>query len=111
MSRWRNWYAAPPTSAGPVALLDFELSLGRIDHGRWTVEHSTLPHRVGAVPAPALDGCAGLVVNDARPDGTPYNRVFEITAAEGLLAALHSTGTTALAASATSCAPAPEGVR
>ncbi|MFF1836304.1 hypothetical protein ACFVXE_19145 [Streptomyces sp. NPDC058231] len=89
------------------ALLDFELSLGRIDRGRWTVERSTLPHRVGAVLAPALDGCAGLLMSDARPDGTPYTREFEITAAEGLLAALHSTGTD------TRIAPAsvPEGVR
>lgn len=89
------------------AVLDFELSLGRIDHGRWTVERSTLPHRVGAAPAPTLDGCAGLLVSDARADGTPYTRAFEITAAEGLLAALHSAGSTALTASA----PAPEGNR
>ncbi|WP_329114681.1 hypothetical protein [Streptomyces sp. NBC_01465] len=71
-------------------LVDFELSLGRIADGRWTIARSTLPHRTGARLAPALDGCSGLRVSDTDHDASPYTRTFEITAAEGPLDALHS---------------------
>ncbi|WP_189932920.1 hypothetical protein [Streptomyces aurantiogriseus] len=71
-------------------MLDCEVSLGRVVGHRWTVERSTLPHRVGRSLAPGPDGSAGLLLGDTDPKGAPHVRRWEITAVEGALDVLSS---------------------
>lgn len=61
--------------ASARALLDLEVSVGRVRSGRWLIRRSTLPHRVGTDLAPAPYGDSRLVITRRRR--------FEITAAEG----------------------------
>jgi hypothetical protein len=71
-------------------MLDCEVSLGRVVDHRWTVERSTLPHRVARTLTPGLVGSAGLLLGDTGPGGVPYVRRWDITAAEGPLDVLSS---------------------
>jgi len=53
-------------------LLDCEISLGRIELGRWRISASTLPHRVGAVLDPETTD--GITTRDVDVDGRPTTR-------------------------------------
>jgi hypothetical protein len=72
-----------------AALLDWELSIGRVGAGRWTIVESTLPHRPGAVLQPVLEADAGrLRVRDTGPCGRRRARVWHLKECEGQLALL-----------------------
>ncbi len=65
--------------AEAVALLDCEVSIGRIRVDRWDIVRSTLPHRVGAELAPELNRAGdGLRILDADPQGRPQPRAWRV---------------------------------
>ncbi|WP_327064625.1 hypothetical protein [Kitasatospora sp. NBC_01302] len=70
--------------AEAAALLDCEVSLGRIRDGRWEIVRSTLPHRVGAElrPEPTASGDA-LRILDADPHGRARERQWRLARVEG----------------------------
>lgn len=80
------------TTAEAVALLDCEISLGRIDAGRWLVTESTLPHRISTCPGPELRASMFelLSVADTTCEGREFTRTWQITEATGLLHTLSS---------------------
>ncbi|WP_329566248.1 hypothetical protein [Kitasatospora sp. NBC_01266] len=70
--------------AAAVALLDCEVSIGRVREGRWEILRSTLPHRVGARlrPEPSRAG-ETLLIHDTDPQGRPRPRSWQLTYSEG----------------------------
>ncbi|MGW3041169.1 hypothetical protein ACWC9T_14305 [Kitasatospora sp. NPDC001159] len=70
--------------AAAAALLDCEVSLGRIRGGRWEIVRSTLPHRVGAGlgPESTRSGHA-LRILDADPHGRARSREWRLARVEG----------------------------
>lgn len=75
--------------AQAVALLDCEVSIGRVRTGRWEIAHSTLPHRVGSVLRPELSPSGDhLRISDADLQGRDRTRDWLLTRAEGPVALL-----------------------
>lgn len=64
------------------ALVDCEISLGRIGAGRCVIQASTLPWRVGCDLAVRVSG-ATLTTGDTGPDASPRTRHWDIAQAEG----------------------------
>ncbi|MFF7636319.1 hypothetical protein ACFZB9_24700 [Kitasatospora sp. NPDC008050] len=70
--------------AEAAALLDCEVSLGRIRAGRWEIIRSTLPHRVGAELRPESTRAGdALRILDADPHGRARSREWRLTRVEG----------------------------
>jgi hypothetical protein len=69
-------------------LVDFELSVMRLENGAWRIARSSLPFRVGAEFRATPRGDAGLNIPGAGPDGEPASRNWEITAGWGDVSAL-----------------------
>jgi hypothetical protein len=78
---------AGATLEGARALLDCEISQGRIDSGAWLITRSTLPFRVGDTLAPALAG-AVLTVGDRAASGGGARTAWRIAEARGDASAL-----------------------
>ncbi|WP_052070309.1 hypothetical protein [Streptacidiphilus albus] len=75
--------------AQAVALLDCEVSIGRVQAEHWEITRSTLPHRVGAVLRPVLSPSGDqLRIGDADPHGRDRARDWLLSRAEGPLALL-----------------------
>ncbi|MDH6579907.1 hypothetical protein [Kitasatospora sp. MAP5-34] len=70
--------------AEAAALLDCEVSIGRVHADRWEIVRSTLPHRVGAClqPEPGPGG-DGLRIRDADRQGRARPRDWRLTRIEG----------------------------
>jgi hypothetical protein len=62
-------------------LVNFELSVGTVSSGRWTIERSSLPFRVGADLAVAIDGTT-CHTRDLTPDGEDRTREWRVVAAD-----------------------------
>ena len=61
------------------ALLDCEISLGRIEGEAWRIARSSLPYRVGADLAPSFAGDqVTMTTADVGSDGTAFARVWTI---------------------------------
>jgi hypothetical protein len=61
------------------ALLDCEISLGRVHDGSWRIERSSLPYRVGADLAPAFSADeTSLTTADISGDGTVFARTWTV---------------------------------
>jgi hypothetical protein len=81
----------PPATPGRVAaardlraaqdLVNIELSIGTVSSGRWTIERSSLPFRVGADLAVAVDG-AVCHTRELTPDGEERPREWRVVAAD-----------------------------
>ncbi|WP_052441235.1 hypothetical protein [Streptacidiphilus anmyonensis] len=72
-----------------AALLDCEVSVGRVRAGRWEIVRSTLPHRVGTDLAPEWNRTGDkLRIRDADRDGRPHPRDWQPVQAEGPVRAL-----------------------
>ncbi|WP_188304711.1 hypothetical protein [Streptomyces sp. CBMA123] len=72
------------TRAEAAALLDCEVSIGRVRAGRWEIVRSTLPNRVGGQLAPELNGDGdGLRIQDADPQGRARPRSWRLARVEG----------------------------
>ncbi|MEU8975832.1 hypothetical protein AB0D11_42715 [Streptomyces monashensis] len=70
--------------AEAAALLDCEVSIGRVHAGRWEILRSTLPHRVGTQLRPALRrGGEQLRVCDTDPLGRARPRDWRLVQVEG----------------------------
>ncbi|GAB2714175.1 hypothetical protein [Kitasatospora kifunensis] len=70
--------------AEAAALLDCEVSIGRVRGERWEILRSTLPQRVGALLRPELSRSGdGLRIRDTDPQGHEHTRAWELTQAEG----------------------------
>jgi hypothetical protein len=78
---------AGATLEGARALLDCEISQGRIDSGAWRITRSTLPFRVGDTLAPALAG-AVLTVGDRAASGGGARTAWRIAETRGDASAL-----------------------
>ncbi|MEY9967854.1 hypothetical protein ABIA33_005934 [Streptacidiphilus sp. MAP12-16] len=82
--------------AEAAALLDCEVSIGRVSADRWEIVRSTLPHRVGARLQPELSPAGdGLRIRDADPQGRARPRDWTLAQVEGparLLAAAAARG-------------------
>jgi hypothetical protein len=70
--------------AEAAALLDCEVSIGRVRGERWEIVRSTLPQRVGALLQPELSRSAdGLRIRDTDPQGQDFARAWELAQVEG----------------------------
>lgn len=70
--------------AEAVALLDCEVSIGRIGGDRWEIVRSTLPHRVGTELRPeAMRRGDGLRIRDTDLHGRARPRDWQLASAEG----------------------------
>ena len=70
--------------AEAAALLDCEVSLGRIRADRWEITRSTLPHRVGVDLEPQLRPAGdGLRILDTDPRGRPWPRAWRTARIHG----------------------------
>ena len=82
--------------AEAAALLDCEVSIGRVRGGRWEITSSTLPHRVGSRLEPELNRAGdGLRIRDTDPQGRPRPRAWRLASVRGpvrLLAAGRTSG-------------------
>ncbi|MEY9847154.1 hypothetical protein [Streptacidiphilus sp. MAP5-3] len=75
--------------AQAAALLDCEVSVGRVRAGRWEIVRSTLPHRVGADLGPEWNRVGDrLRTRDAGPEGRSRPRDWQLVRAEGSLGTL-----------------------
>ncbi|MDH6137939.1 hypothetical protein P3T37_007377 [Kitasatospora sp. MAA4] len=70
--------------AQAAALLDCEVSIGRVHADRWEIVSSTLPQRIGVQLRPELnrDG-GGLRINDTDPHGRTHPRDWQLAEVEG----------------------------
>jgi hypothetical protein len=82
--------------AEAAALLDCEVSVGRVHADRWEIVRSTLPHRVGVRLGPELNRAGdGLRIRDTDPQGRPSLRAWHLAQVQGpvwLLAPGRSSG-------------------
>ncbi|MCX4751559.1 hypothetical protein OG455_39690 [Kitasatospora sp. NBC_01287] len=70
--------------AAAVALLDCEVSIGRVRADRWEIVSSTLPQRIGAQLRPELSGAGDrLRIRDTDPRGLARPRDWELVRIEG----------------------------
>jgi hypothetical protein len=67
---------------GARALVDCEISLGRVGAGGFIIASSTLPYRVGERLGQRPHAGA-LYTEDRRSDGSPYTRRWDIVGSEG----------------------------
>jgi hypothetical protein len=75
--------------AAARAMIDCEISAGRIQRGVWTIEHSSLPFREGRELAlMSIPGGDGMLSSDIDADGVPLFRDWRIVAAEGAAATI-----------------------
>jgi hypothetical protein len=70
--------------AEAAALLDCEVSIGRVHADRWEIVRSTLPHRVGIQLRPELRSGGGwLRIRDTDPQGRARPRDWQLARVEG----------------------------
>ncbi len=79
--------AGAPTLAAAHALIDCEISLGRIGKQGWRIDRSTLPHRIGDSLNPRRERDL-LHMTDRALDGRGTARTWEIAESEGAAGAL-----------------------
>jgi hypothetical protein len=75
--------AGAATLRAAQRLVDFEISLGRIEGGIWRIARSSLPFRVGAEFSSAPRGATQLDIAGVRPDGGAASRRWEIAGCWG----------------------------
>jgi hypothetical protein len=76
-----------------VALLDCEVSIGRVRPGGWEIASSTLPHRVGSMLQPELSPAGDrLRIRDADPQGRDRPRDWLLARTEGSAGSTGLTG-------------------
>jgi hypothetical protein len=70
--------------AEAAALLDCEVSIGRVRADRWEITRSTLPHRVGSRLRPeSTHSGDGLRIRDLDPHGQALPRTWQLVRTEG----------------------------
>jgi len=77
----RDHVAGAASLAAARALIDCEISFGRITGSDWRIERSSLPYREGALLAPDLDTHRGSTA-DVAADGSEIRRAWEILESE-----------------------------
>lgn len=87
--------AAARSPQDRLALLDMEITFGRITGGLWLAERSTLPLRPGTALAPRLTPGAEprLLTDEIDLEGRPFTRRWEIAQLRGTPSSLTSSGT------------------
>jgi hypothetical protein len=68
-------------------IVDCEISLGRLDHGGWLVERSSLPFKEWWRPSPRQPARTDRFIDmcDLQADGRPYDRRWDVIDVEGSL--------------------------
>lgn len=81
----RNAVEAAESLVAAQRLVDFELSFGEIGPAGWTITHSSLPFREGALLTPRAGGDGAVVTADIGFDGRPFARTWQVVTLQGAM--------------------------